>query len=116
MLCHAEHSVARRYTLVNLQGLNYVVSSAFYFEKAAVTAAGMSSAASRTALFAAINGASAAIVGIVQVSVISMWPRSPAHTADSASRYPTHINCKHLQSCPCPTSGYVHWPPTMKSS
>jgi hypothetical protein len=45
------------------------VSSAFYFEKAAVAATGMASAASRTALFAAINGASAAIIGIVQVSM-----------------------------------------------
>lgn len=54
-----------------LQGLNYVVSSAFYFEKAAVTAAGISTAASRTALFAAINGASAAIVGTVQVCTTS---------------------------------------------
>lgn len=53
---------------MTVQGLNYVVSSAFYFEKAAVAASGLSSSASRTALFACINGASAAIIGIVQVS------------------------------------------------
>lgn len=45
-----------------------MVSSAFYFEKTAVVATGMQSAASRTALFAAINGASAAVIGAVQAS------------------------------------------------
>lgn len=57
------------------------MSSAFYFEKAAVTAAGMSSAASRTALFAAINGASAAIVGTVQVGRTNSFTNPPACAA-----------------------------------
>ena len=63
-----------------LQGLNYVVSSAFYFEKTAIVAAGLSSPTSRTALFATINGASAAVIGAVQVSLVLLQKCSACHS------------------------------------
>ena len=47
--------------------MNYAVSSAFYLERQAVVAAGVTSAAGRTAFFAAVNGCSAASVLAVQV-------------------------------------------------
>lgn len=60
-----------------MQALHYAVGSAFYFERQVVVAAGLSSAASRTAIFAAINGCSAAVVLAVQVPVIPVPPWAP---------------------------------------
>lgn len=55
------------HAVVILQATNYAVSSAFYFERQAVVAAGVTSTAGRTAFFAAVNGGSAASVLVVQV-------------------------------------------------
>lgn len=55
------------YADVISQAINYAVSSAFYFERQAVVAAGVTSSAGRTAFFAAVNGGSAASVLVVQV-------------------------------------------------
>lgn len=59
-----------------MQALHYAVGSAFYFERQAVVAAGLTSAASRTAFFAAVNGCSAAVILAVQVPIITPSPLS----------------------------------------
>ena len=60
--------------------LNYVVSSAFFFEKALV-AASVGGAVQRTAWFAAINSASAAAVLVLQLLATGEHTAVPAHGA-----------------------------------
>lgn len=49
--------------------LNYIVSSFFYFEKSLVVASGVAGSAARAELFATINGISALMIALVQVSM-----------------------------------------------